>query len=56
MSTKIVINNLTKRFGNVVAVNNVSLTIAGIVPYASRPVWLWEDHPSALHLRSGRPR
>ena len=27
MSTKIIINNLTKRFGNVAAVNNVSLTI-----------------------------
>ena len=47
--------NLTKKFGNVIAVNNVSLTIEpGTFPDPIRPIRLWKNYLIALYLRSGR--
>ncbi len=56
METTIKINNLTKKFGEVVAINNVSLTIEpGYISNPAGSFWMRQDNPLALHCWVGRP-
>ena len=57
METTIRINNLTKKFGKVVALDHVSLVIEPEnFRNTSRSIWVWQDDAAALRGWFGRSR
>ena len=50
---KVILQNLTKTFGDVIAIDDLTLEIADRISNLARPVWLWKDNNTQ---HRGRPR